>query len=141
MAVISLSLDAGEQGVVGNMVVVNTEDRAITLTVTGDGPVLRGKQIIEDKDADTPALKVYCMVTDIYINPGNLQKHREAFTERSNNLIAEIPAAAATIAAISESLIVGDFRGAYEKSFDLLRFEEEIEEGDDGGQPDGAGAQ
>ncbi len=66
----TLILEAGEKGVIGNMIVENINDAPIQLSVRGSGPVLRDKMIIRQEDATTPCLKVYYMVMTMYLDPG-----------------------------------------------------------------------
>ena len=54
-----LRLDPCELGVIGSMVVDNTNDSEIQLSVAGDGPVIRGNHIIKAEDAVTPCLNIY----------------------------------------------------------------------------------
>ena len=69
MAEIQLTLAPAERGLVGEMMVANDGDRPVTLTVTGTGPVLHERQIIRAEDANTPALRLYYTVLQIYLDP------------------------------------------------------------------------
>lgn len=128
MTEIKLMLDAGEMGIVGDMVVTNRGDAAIELEVKGNGPVLRGKQIIKLEEAVSPALKIYYMVTDMYIRPGSFEENHKVLLELSRELVSEVPSTGMIMADIGECIILDDLRGAHEKCFELLQYEALLEE-------------
>lgn len=128
MAENTLMLDAGEKGIVGGMTVTNVTDAPIELLVEGEGPVLRGKHIIRAEDANTPSLRIYYMITDMYLNPGSFEKNYKSLLELSRELVAEVPSTGMIMADIGECVIDGDLRGAHEKCFELLQYEAYLEQ-------------
>ena len=124
MSGVKITLDAGESAAVGAMTVRNDNDDAITLTVQGDGPVLREKMIIRAEDATTPALKVYHLVTQMYLDPNAFDTLREPFLRLSRELVESVPSTGVFMADIGEHIAEGDYAGAYRKTFLLLEYEE-----------------
>jgi len=123
----TLILDAGEKGVIGNMIVENTSDQPVQLSVRGSGPVLRDKMIIRQEDANTPCLKVYYMVMSMYLDPRMFDRSYKPFLEMARELVTAVPSTGLLMADIGEYLLEGDFRSAFGKCFDLLRYEEILE--------------
>ncbi|OHC74087.1 MAG: hypothetical protein A3G18_06075 [Rhodospirillales bacterium RIFCSPLOWO2_12_FULL_58_28] len=121
-------LDAGENGIIGDMVVTNVNDVPVELLVEGEGPVLRGKHIIRAEDANTPSLKIYYMITCMYINPGSFEQNYKSLLKLSRELVTEVPSTGMIMADIGECLIDNDLRGAHEKCFELLRYEAYLEQ-------------
>ncbi len=121
-----LNLDPGEKGIVGKMVVENTTGVPIELSVEGDGPVLRDQQIIRAEDAVTPGLRLYYMVMSMYIDPDTFEEAYKPFLEMSRELVSAVPSTSVIIAEIGAGLFEGDFRGAYEMCFQLLKYEEQL---------------
>ncbi len=122
-----LALDPGEKGVVGNMMVVNDGEAPVKLTVQGEGPVIREKHIIKACDATTPALKIYYMVMNMYLDPATFEAASKPFLELSRELVTSVPSSGMIMADIGEYMIAGDFRAAFENCFTLLEYEEALE--------------
>ncbi len=123
-----LTLDPGEKGIVGNMVVENTNDSTIELGVQGDGPILRDKLMIKAEQATSPALKIYYMVMNMYLDPTGFESNYKPFLDLSRELVSEVPSTGMIMADIGEALIGGDYRGAFEKCFELMEYEALLEQ-------------
>ncbi len=123
-----LTLDPGEAGVVGGMVVENIGPEEVNLAVRGDGAVIRDKMIIKAEDAVSPALKIYFMVMTMYKDPNLFLTGHKEFLALSRELIAAVPSTGMIMADIGENLIIGDFRAAFEACFELMAYEQVLEE-------------
>lgn len=137
-----LTLDPGEKGVVGKMVVENLQSEAIQLGVEGDGPVLRGKMIIGPEDATTPALRVYHMVMTLYLDPDQFIAMANDFLALSRQIVEGVPTMGLLMADIGEAVRDGRYRDALDRSLELLEYEEFLAKVANGEatmpQPDGA---
>ncbi len=122
-----LILDPGEKGTVGNMLVVNDGEAPVRLTVQGEGAVIREKHIIKAGEATTPALKVYYMVMNMYLDPATFEAACKPFLDLSRELVVSVPSTGMIMADIGEYIMAGDFRGAFENCFALLEYEEMLE--------------
>lgn len=120
-------LDPGEKGVVGDMMVVNDGEAPVELTVLGEGAVIREKHIIKARDATTPALKIYYMVMNMYLDPAIFETASKPFLDLSRELVTSVPSTGMIMADIGEYIMAGDFRGAFENCFALLEYEEILE--------------
>ena len=125
---IVVSMEPNEEALIGNMVATNTGDQPVTLSVVGAGPVLRRAQIIGVEDAVSPALKIYYLVTAIYVHPPLFAELSTVLSALSRELVLEVPTMGEFIADIGEFMAVGDYRQAHEKCLDLLSFEHALEE-------------
>ena len=134
-----LTLDPGETGVLGTMKVTNTNDATIELAVEGEGPVLRGKLILEPEDAVSPALKVYYMVMSMYLDANAFEQFRKPFLELSRELVAAVPSTGILMAEIGENIIAGDYATAFAMCFELMKYEEVLEKAGLESQQGGAG--
>lgn len=119
-----LSLDPGEKGVVGGMVVENVQNEPIQLAIDGDGPVLRGKMIINRGDAATPALQVYHMTMTMYLEPDRFLTLADDFLELSRQIIDAVPSMGLIMADIGEAVRDGRYKDALDASLQLLEYEE-----------------
>lgn len=73
---LKLTLKPDEKVLIGTAVVVNAGHKA-ELVVLNRVPVLREKDIIAERDADTPAKMIYVVILNMYLNPegqGDLHK-------------------------------------------------------------------
>lgn len=122
-----LVLDPGEKGVVGNMMVANDGEALVKLTVWGEGAVIREKYIIKADEATTPALKVYYMVMNMYMDPATFEAASKSFLDLSRELVNSVPSTGMIMADIGEYIMAGNFRGAFENCFALLEYEEVLE--------------
>lgn len=127
MGTVTLVLDPGEKGIVGSMVVENIAEAPLHLAVHGDGPVLRHKMMIRAEDANTPALRIYHAVMNIYLRPDSFEEAHKPFLAMCRELVGWVPSTGMIMADIGECLLAGDYRGALDKCFDLLRYEEHLE--------------
>jgi len=122
-----LTLEPGERGVIGTMMVVNENKEQVELTIQGEGAVIREKHIITAAEANTPSLKIYYMVMNMYLDPDSFETSYKPFLELSRELITTVPSTGMIMADIGECLIAGDHRGAFECCFALLQYEDVLE--------------
>lgn len=123
-----LVLDPDETGIVGTMTVRNAGEAPVQLEVVGDGPVLRGKMMIDKAQATSPCLRIYHMVQGMYLDPASFQQAYKPFLDAVRDLVDQVPSTGMIMADIGEFLVAGDFRSAFEKCFELLRYEALLEE-------------
>ncbi|MHC8508515.1 MAG: flagellar biosynthesis repressor FlbT [Rhodospirillales bacterium] len=119
-----LTLDPGEKAAIGKMAIENVQDHAIELDVTGEGPVLRGKMIVQPEDANTPSLKVYCMVVSMYLDPDKFTAMSDDFLALSREIVLGVPSMGMLMADVGEAVRDGRFEDALGKSLELLKYEE-----------------
>lgn len=125
---IVVSMEPNEEALIGNMVATNTGDQPVTLSVVGAGPVLRRAQIIGVEDAVSPALKIYYLVTSIYIHPPLFTELNTVLSALSHELVLEVPTMGEFVADVGEFMAAGDYRQAHDKCLELLSFEHALEE-------------
>ena len=128
METIKLKLGPGKEALVGAMAVRNEEDREISLSVRGDGPVLRRDLIIDHSDADTPALKIYYLVTLMYMAPGSFSSLTDHFLKATGDMIAFAPASVELMAEMGQLIIEEKYHDAHQLCFELMALEEIAEQ-------------
>ena len=62
---LKVELKPGERIILGDCVVTNTDQRT-KLVIEGDAPILREKDILTRKTADTPAKRIYLAIQLMY---------------------------------------------------------------------------
>ena len=126
METIKLTLGPGEEALVGVMAVRNEESQEISISIRGDGPVLRRELIINHTDADTPALRVYYLVTLMYMAPGSFSSLTDHFLKATGDMIAFAPASVELMAEIGQLIIEEKYHAAHQLCFELMAIEESM---------------
>jgi flagellar biosynthesis regulator FlbT len=127
MKTTSLRIDAGAKAIIGGMVVENTSGSDVELTVHGDGPVLESGEIINAKDADTPALRLYYVVMSMYVAPEKaFSDWNRNFIELSHDIVASAPSTSIIISEIGALVAAGKFEEAMKKCMYLLAYEDHL---------------
>ena len=121
-----LVLTPGGEALVGAMSVRNDGENDAVLSIRGDGPVLRRELIIDHRDANTPALRVYYLVTVLYMVPDAFSSLKDYFINATKEMIVAMPQSRTIMSEIGRCIIMGEFSEAHEYCFQLLAMEEEF---------------
>ncbi|MDH5188597.1 MAG: hypothetical protein OEW37_06530 [Rhodospirillaceae bacterium] len=124
-----ISLAPGGEALIGIMSVRNDGDAHAVLTVRGDGPILRRELIIDHHDANTPALRVYYLVTVLYMVPDAFTNLKEYFINATKEMVETLPQSRTIMSKIGRSVIMGDYAQAHEFCFQLMALEESVANG------------
>ncbi|MDX2100972.1 MAG: hypothetical protein EAZ99_00710 [Alphaproteobacteria bacterium] len=126
----SVELKAGEQALIGKMMVKNTSGTAVTLECTGQGAVLHQSEIVNSDATATFAMKVYYVVMNIYIEGDEgLAKWRDSFLTLMNLAIeSNVPSMVEIMTEIGDALVLGNFRSALNACLKLIAREVELEQ-------------
>jgi flagellar protein FlbT len=71
---LKVELKPGERIILGDCVVTN-DDQRTRLTIQGDVPILREKDILTSEQADTPAKRIYLALQLMYVGKDPTQQH------------------------------------------------------------------
>ncbi len=117
-------LKPGEKILIGEAVITNYGQRS-RLHIAGDAPILREKDVMQEKDADTPCRKVYFLVQCMYLSKTPREYHEKYF-----GLLNEIQKASPTCALffmqINEQIINGSYYKAMKLGKELIQHETEL---------------
>ena len=125
---IRVTMAPNEELLIGNVVATNVGAQTAELSIMGTGPILRREQILDAKDAITPALKIYYLVTSLYIHPSLFAQLNPVLSELSRDMVLAVPSSGEFIADIGEAVAVGDYRLAHQSAQELLHFEQALED-------------
>lgn len=113
-----------EQIFIGMSVVTNADHRT-RLEISGSGPVLREKDVLQEQQADTPCKKAYFLVQYMYLAPDP-----KIYFDKYLGLIQEIqtavPSTAPFFFEISKLLQAGSYFPAVKEARKLLKHEAEL---------------
>lgn len=119
-----IDLKPGEKILIGNAVITNDQQRT-RLHISGDAPILREKDVMQEENADTPCKKIYFLVQCMY-----LARNPKVYHEKYFQLIRDIQNAAPTTSLffmkINDMILEGSYYKAMKDARDLLQHEEEL---------------
>ena len=119
-----IDLKPGEKILIGSAVVTNDSQRT-RLHIAGDAPIIRGKDVMQEEQADTPCKRVYFLVQCMY-----LASNPEEYHDKYFNMVAEIQKASPTSSIffmqINDEIINGSYYKALKLSKELIEHEREL---------------
>jgi len=119
-----VELKPGERIILGQCVVTNGNQRT-RLTIDGDVPILREKDILTPKTADTPAKRIYLAVQIIYLATDTVQPMTD-YATLAGEFLAAAPNAAPLLADIDYEILTGNVYKALRAARALVAYEGEF---------------
>lgn len=121
---LKLELKPGERFILGQTVVTN-EGARTRLTIEGNAPILREKDILVPDDANSPAKRIYLAVQMMYLS-GDANSHLGLFHELISDFLTAAPSSLSYIEAISKEVLTGNAYKALKEAKALVAYEEEL---------------
>jgi flagellar protein FlbT len=121
---LKLALKANERVIIGGAVVTNGP-KGTTLFIENSVPVLRQKDILSEKEADSPARRIYLVVQLMYIDEKNLTTYHKNYWDLVREFIAAAPSTLGLIDQISEHILHGRYYQALKLVKKLIAYEQE----------------
>ena len=123
---LKLSLKPGEKFVLNGAVLVNGDRRA-TLVIQNKACMLRENEIMQPKDAKTPARRVYLAIMMMYLDGEVSEEPYNEFALRMTEFMSAIQSSAVLAACvnISRDVVQGDYYKALISCRKLFEFEQE----------------
>lgn len=123
---LKIALKPGERVVIGGAVVKNGSRQTSELIVENAVPVLRGKDILSEKEADTICSRIYFVIQLMYIDTENLSIHHENYWKLVRPLVKAAPRLTGLIDHINENILNGKYYQALKLAAELIAYEKEI---------------
>ncbi len=121
---LKVELKAGERFIVGDCLITNGNQRT-RLLIEGDAPILREKDIMTTKQADTPAKRIYLAVQLMY-TARDPSLHHETYFVLMREIIQAAPSAWPLIVAVSNNILAGELYKALKSAKALIAYEKEL---------------
>ena len=121
---LKVELKPGERFILGDSVIIN-DDQRTRLTIEGEAPILREKDVMTSSMADTPCKKVYLVVQMMYLSRDPMQHHKLYF-ELVNEIIAAAPSTLKFIDDISNHILTGNLYKSLKAAKGLIEYEGEL---------------
>jgi len=123
---LKIELKPGERMLIGGAVVKNGSRQTSALIIENNVPVLRGKDILSEKEANTPCTRVYFVIQLMYIDMENLAIHHESYWKLVRPLLKAAPRLTGLVAQINENILNGKYYQALKLAAELIAYEKEI---------------
>ena len=119
-----IELKPRERILIGECVITNSDQRT-TFVVDGRMPILREKDIMTVKRADTPAKRIYLAVQLMYTSR-DPREHHETYFALLRDFLGAAPSAWPLIENINNQILSGDLYNALKTTRKLVKFEQEL---------------
>ena len=121
---LKIELKPNESIIIGDALITNDNDR-IRFYIDGNVPILREKFILREKDASTPARRVYFIVQQMYLSKGS-KELQKLFIEYIRDLQEAAPSLRPFVAPVAEAMIVSDYYTAIKEASKLVEQEDKL---------------
>jgi flagellar biosynthesis regulator FlbT len=118
---LKIKMDPFERIFIGTTAVINCWSEPAKFTIEGTSPILRQASTMLEERADTPLRQVYLCVQKLYLGDDSVTL--DHYFPRVAALLADMPRAAATVAAANAEIAAGSLYGAlthYRKLLDTV---------------------
>jgi flagellar protein FlbT len=121
---LKVELKPGERIILGECVVTNCDQRT-RLTIEGEVPVLRAKDILTLQLADTPAKRIYLAVQLMYTS-NDPRAHHEIYFALVRELVEAAPSTWGHVESINNHILTGEMYKALKVAKTLIAYEQEL---------------
>ena len=122
---LKITLKPKEKMIIDGAVVTNGSNRC-DLYIENSVPILRQKDILSEKEANSPSRRIYFAIQLMYIDEVNLELHHKTYWQLVHDLIEAVPSALSVIDAISDHILKGQYYQALKEAKNLIDYEEEV---------------
>lgn len=120
---LKVEIKPGERIIIGESLITNGGSRA-KLFIEGDAPILRERDVMPAREADTPAKLIYLAVQLIYLKHGN-EVVLEDYKALAREFLDAAPGARDIVEAIDNCLLNGEFYKGVKHAKRLIEYEEQ----------------
>ena len=121
---LKVELKPHERIIIGT-VVIRADDQRTRLFIEGEAPILREKDILTARTADSPAKRVYLAVQLMYLDQ-DVGKHHDIYFTLVREFLEAVPSSAPTISEINNRILNGELYKALKTAKKLVTYESEL---------------
>lgn len=122
---LKIALRPHEKVIIGGSVIVNGSTRS-EMIVENSVPILRQKDIMAEKDADTPCKKIYFVIQLMYIDEKNLREYHGMYWRFVQDVVNAAPSTLGLIDEISAHILNNRYYYALKAARKLIDYEQEV---------------
>jgi flagellar biosynthesis repressor protein FlbT len=124
---LKINLKPHERLIIGGSV-VSTGHSKSELIVENNVPVLRAKDILREKDADSPCKRIYFIIQLMYVDDKDPVEKRNIYWTLVKEVMAAAPSTERLISQISENVLNDRYYQALKTAKKLIEYEQETME-------------
>lgn len=121
---LKVELKPGEKIIIGESLITNDNQRT-KLFIEGRAPILREKDILSPKTADTPAKRIYLIAQLMYLSR-DVSKFQDEYFQAINEFILASPSSIGYITDISKNILSGNLYRALKDAKLLIEHERRL---------------
>ena len=122
---LKITLKPHERMIVGGAVITNGNAKC-DLLIENKVSILRQKDIMSEKDADSPCRKIYFTIQLMYIDEESLIEHQNTYWKLVQDIVKAAPSMLALIDQISEHILNNKYYQALKLARKLIDYEQEV---------------
>jgi flagellar protein FlbT len=122
---LKITLKPHERMIIGGAVISNGATKS-DLVIENTVPILREKDILSEKNADTPCKKIYFTVQLMYVDEKNLPEYHTLYWKLVKDIMNAAPSTRPLLEQISEQILSGKYYDALKKTKKLIEYEQEV---------------
>ena len=121
---LKVELKPGEKIIIGESLITNDHQRT-RLFIEGSAPILREKDILSPKTADSPAKRIYLIVQLMYL-ARDVNKMKDEYFSAINEFILASPSSIGYISDVSKNILGGNLYKALKDAKLLIEHERRL---------------
>lgn len=121
-----IDLKPGEKILIGEAVITNDSQRT-RLQISGDSPIMREKDVMQEDEADTPCKRIYFLIQCMYLANDPAQYHAPYF-EMVGDIQKASPTSSIFFMQINDQIMDGMYYKALKLAKELIEHERELVE-------------
>ncbi len=122
---LKITLKPNERIIIGGTVVTNGSSKS-RFTIENRAPVLREKDIMSEKEADSPCRRIYFVIQLMYIDENNLATHHNTYWKQVRDVLAAAPSMLKFLDKISDHILHARYYQALKLTKKLIEYEKEL---------------
>ena len=123
---LKITLKPNERMIIGGAVVANGGRTGCNLVVENKTPILRQKDIMSEKEANSPCRRIYFTIQLMYIDQENELIHQDVYWKLVRQLIDAVPSLTGLIDQINQHILNSKYYLALKLAAELINYEQEI---------------
>jgi flagellar protein FlbT len=121
---LKVELKPGERIIIGESVITNDNQRT-RLFIEGSAPILREKDILTPKTADSPAKRIYLAVQLMYLSK-EVHKFQDEYFALVKDILEAAPSSIPYITRVSNHILSGALYKALKEARGLIEYEQKL---------------
>ena len=122
---LKITLKPFEKIIIAGAVIKNGKVKS-QLSIENKVPVLRQKDILAEKDADTPCRRIYLVIQLMYIDRSNIKTYHHTYWDLVRELVDAAPSTLKWVDDISGYILADHYYKALKVAQKLIQYEKEV---------------